>query len=368
MLAARRMMFSRIGRVLVPWNATGWRYKQVARTDATDYSAASYNDSAWSVGQAPMGSDNIGGHAFDSWGGYNTNWDLDTRMWIRRDVGAVSPTDKVTLFYRIDNIISFWWNGVLVVNEDNNADGSNAAFPVTIPRGALDATSNILAIRATDDADTPVPDKCDIDCEVADTGLPYESILQDDFHHSNGTLSGVSPQVGATWATSAPGFGNTPRSLNISANKAVQQAYSSASQNGNISDVGATNYTATVTFVVGSNSARVNLGMFVCAKATYGDGFQIAYSGGNVLLFRTQANVSGPSVSVGTLSAGSTHTLTVIVAPIQIVVKLDGTFLFNYAPTVTEQAANGTYAGPAAYQDGSNDDGTGYFTAFLVTI
>lgn len=156
--------------VIVPWNATGWKYKQVSRTDPTDYSAASYDDSAWAVGQAPMGSDNVGGNGFDQYGGYNVNWDLDTRIWLRRALGHIASGSVIALSIRVDNYVSAWWNGSLVVNEwADPSGGLGSPHNVTLPSSVLSG-SNVLAIRATDDPPGS-NDKCVIDLEITGSGV-----------------------------------------------------------------------------------------------------------------------------------------------------------------------------------------------------
>lgn len=153
--------------VIVPWNATGWKYRQIGPTDASDYSSPMYDDTAWSLGQAPFGMDNQGGHLLDAWGGYSTPWSLDTRLWLRRTLGSL-PTGVLvaTVYVRIDNFCDIYWNGTLLGSFSHVTgtpeDYSNP-YNVTVPSALVDAT-NVLALRYTDDTTPASIDACFADC------------------------------------------------------------------------------------------------------------------------------------------------------------------------------------------------------------
>jgi len=145
-----------VSEIIVPWNATGWKYQQF-NTDTSDYSGVSFDDSAWAVGQAPMGSDGgqasagvAPGHGYDSLGGYNTPWHTDTRMWLRRVLGPLPiGTGAVTVNFRADNWGSLYWNGNHFYG-DSAFSGGFTLFTVSVPPTLLDNV-NLLAVRATDD-------------------------------------------------------------------------------------------------------------------------------------------------------------------------------------------------------------------------
>lgn len=147
----------------VPFSDEGWKYLQVARTDAADYSATSFDDSAWATGTPPFGSDENGGHDFDLYGGYATAWALDTRLWVRRTLGP--GITAATVRWRVDNSIAIWWNGQVVQAEFNDpAGGLGSPSAIAVPSSALGG-NNVIAVRATDDAPTS-GDKCVLDIQV----------------------------------------------------------------------------------------------------------------------------------------------------------------------------------------------------------
>lgn len=131
--------------IIVPFGASGWNYKQIAPTDATDYSTAAYDDSAWTVGAAPLG------HNGSTSRPIATAWDAETRLWLRRTFPAVT---EATVTVKIEDNAHVWLNGTLVANIPTAGAGSANIDGITveIPESALNATSvNVLAIRADDE-------------------------------------------------------------------------------------------------------------------------------------------------------------------------------------------------------------------------
>lgn len=146
--------------VLVDWDATGWKNKQVALTDTTDYSSPSFDDSAWSTNQAAFG-----GYATSPGTSFNTAWSLDTSMWLRR---SVTGADALRVTVRIDNFATVWINGTEVVSAQPGSDlpGELEFGPFLVPSGVADPTSNVIVVRADDDAASESGDRCFIDLKV----------------------------------------------------------------------------------------------------------------------------------------------------------------------------------------------------------
>lgn len=133
--------------ILVPWAASGWSYLQVTLTDATDRSAVAFDDSAWTVGQAPFGV------AIDVWPLPPASpWALDTALWLRRHITLPAAGATVTVSLRVDNYAKAYWNGTLIYD-------SGVTTPVDITVAvppALVLVDNVLAVHAIDDAATGV--------------------------------------------------------------------------------------------------------------------------------------------------------------------------------------------------------------------
>lgn len=152
-----------VSSVIVAFAASGWKWKQIGRTDATDYSASAYDDSAWSTATAPFGESNPDGRieSLTGWPNEGTTWDQATRMWARRTIAATAGTD-LYLKLRLNRYHVCYLNGVQV------ADGTQVTTEetYTVP-GSLVLASNVLAIRATDDTNTGTNTGCYFDVEVS---------------------------------------------------------------------------------------------------------------------------------------------------------------------------------------------------------
>lgn len=132
----------------------GWSYKQVVSADSADYSADGYDASAWAVGQSPFASE--AGHPYAGEGGFpavkNTNWDLDTNIWIRRSF-TVRKVGSFSLTIFVDNFATAWINGVLVLPRVGSipTPGSDAFMhAINVPSGILRAGINTIAVKCED--------------------------------------------------------------------------------------------------------------------------------------------------------------------------------------------------------------------------
>ena len=131
---------------LLPFASAGWKWLQVARTDATDYSAAAFDDSGWATATAGFGD---GGDMADDTGGpHATLWAKQTRMWARRTLTGLTIGQDINVTIRVDRDIVLYLDGANVHASSPNGIQSNAV----IAGSAVTATSMVLACRATDEA------------------------------------------------------------------------------------------------------------------------------------------------------------------------------------------------------------------------
>lgn len=139
-------------------SVSAWRYKVVPRSDAADYSAPSFDDSAWPLGQAPfasfhdMGSaywDGVASHGFYTSPG--TNVPQATAVWMRGTLTLRAPGRSVTFRAWVDNGIQFFVNGVKVI-DDYGVFGHY--LEVVLPASTFIDGANAVAVRGTDDDNT----------------------------------------------------------------------------------------------------------------------------------------------------------------------------------------------------------------------
>jgi hypothetical protein len=131
------------GSVLVPYEATGWRWSgTMDRTDNTDYSSPSFNDSGWSVVQAAFGDITTG---ILDWPYPHETWPARRRMWARRTFGAVAGV-SLTIRARIEYEAAFYLNGVLV---GSVAPHATEMTPIVVP-GTSVLSTNSIAVQVTD--------------------------------------------------------------------------------------------------------------------------------------------------------------------------------------------------------------------------
>lgn len=146
----------------VPYTSDGWSFYRTTYGDATDRSAVDYDDDSWESGRAPFGV--VQGTPPYDWPTPNTTWDLDSRIWLRRDVGA-EPGRDLEVTVRYDNMVAVYWNGALIASAGSDADPPDTLGPLTID-GADVLPTNVIAIRATDDSDTSPSDDSYIDVMI----------------------------------------------------------------------------------------------------------------------------------------------------------------------------------------------------------
>lgn len=146
-----------------PAQLSDWKYKQIGSADATDYSSPAYDDSAWTIGDAPFGSFEDGSHdGLDQAHDYNpafavkfaTNWTTNTRLWMRRTLTlSAVPAGGFRLIGYIEDHAAVYVNGVLVASTVENPPGG-AGFTVDIAADKFVVGDNAIAVRCDDEAPT----------------------------------------------------------------------------------------------------------------------------------------------------------------------------------------------------------------------
>ncbi|MDQ7996062.1 MAG: hypothetical protein AAGC76_09425 [Luteibacter sp.] len=142
-----------------------WKYLQTTLADSTNYSAKTFNDSAWLVGNAPFGNltQNDGGvgtaaHAYDSRfkATISTQTNLNQRAWIRRHITlAEVPDAGFRLVGYFDNSVKVYVNGTLAY------DGSTSTaqgVTTVVSSAAFVVGDNVLAVQCDDQAN-PIPNQ-----------------------------------------------------------------------------------------------------------------------------------------------------------------------------------------------------------------
>jgi hypothetical protein len=137
-----------------------WKYKQIAASDSTDYSAADYDDSGWSVGAAPFGSWEDGrdgglpdAHAYDPRFAldFATPWTAFTRLWLRRTLTlAEVPAGGYTMVSYIEDNCHVYINGNLVLDSPDNPVGGSG-LTTAIDASYFVIGANSIAVQCDDE-------------------------------------------------------------------------------------------------------------------------------------------------------------------------------------------------------------------------
>lgn len=129
---------------LLAFEAAGWKWLQIGRTDATDYSAAAFDDSGWATVAAAFGDG--GDMAQPGLPAHTTLWQKTTRMWARRTLTGITPGLAITGTIRADEASVIYLDGVAVWS------GSPNGYEMAVAIDAADVTSSsmVLAVRTTD--------------------------------------------------------------------------------------------------------------------------------------------------------------------------------------------------------------------------
>lgn len=142
--------------------AAGWRYQQIALTDATDYSSPAFDDSAWASGSTSFGqggSSYIGGTAFA------TVWERGTRIWIRR--ADIPEKSGYRVYVQHDDDAQIYWNGTLIADFPGSATGDDIpGDEVAVPASAIVAGAQAIAVRCSDTSEITESSGCKIDVRI----------------------------------------------------------------------------------------------------------------------------------------------------------------------------------------------------------
>lgn len=126
--------------VLVDYGATGWSYRQVVNTDATDYSTTA---AGWTAeGEAPFGANRAG---------IVTPWAPESRLWIRR---TLPPLAELSVTVRVEDGADVYVNGHLIGSTGIAGASASHLNPITYaadPAYLNDDADNVVAIKADDE-------------------------------------------------------------------------------------------------------------------------------------------------------------------------------------------------------------------------
>jgi hypothetical protein len=161
---AKLSQASKTAVVLLPFKSTGWSYKIIGRTDATDYSAAAFDDSAWTVAAAAFGA---GPTSRQPWPPA-TAWPVDGRIWLRRH--DIPEGSGYTIKGRVEDQVEVWWNGNYVGTFTNGNNYPSIEWSLDIPAEYVVDGLQTIAIRATDEAGGDATDAAFIDIQIS--GIP----------------------------------------------------------------------------------------------------------------------------------------------------------------------------------------------------
>lgn len=132
---------------VVPYGAADYRYLQVSSGGGpATFSDAGFDDSAFSVGDAPFGhATGFGCHLVPV-----TGWSPNTDLLVRRVVSLPAGTNAVVIRMAVDNDVELFWNGTSVGAFQHDGCASRDSLEVAIPDGLITAGNNVLAARAID--------------------------------------------------------------------------------------------------------------------------------------------------------------------------------------------------------------------------
>jgi hypothetical protein len=162
-----------------------WKYYATTLSDSTDYSASSFDDTAWPVGGAPFGNldrstppgkaQYIADFNSSLSATIRTPMALDTRMWIRRKIYLPQiPPSGFQLIGWLDNGYAMYVNGVEI---DSGYSAIGAGISKTLTSDGFVEGDNILAVRCDDDATTNASDVCYFDFLLQPLGLPSNTAM-----------------------------------------------------------------------------------------------------------------------------------------------------------------------------------------------
>ncbi len=130
---------------LVPWADSTWKYVVVAPGEQQGFESPSFDDSEWTAGRAPFGTQTCSGGTAPA-----TGWPANTSLLARMRLNLSCPTDEIFVRVVVDDRIQVWVNGLDVTNSQGSGHACGNSFVFQVPREALIAGDNTIAVRATD--------------------------------------------------------------------------------------------------------------------------------------------------------------------------------------------------------------------------
>lgn len=138
---------ARAATTILPYEATGYKYLQVSSgNEPAGWQNESFNDSAWSTGDAAFGSG--GGCPLQPTG--KTHWDVNTDILLRKAISLPAGTSGVTVNVAVDNDINVYWNGTQVGSATHDGCPAYNDFAFSVPDNLLASGSNLLAVEGID--------------------------------------------------------------------------------------------------------------------------------------------------------------------------------------------------------------------------
>lgn len=128
-----------------------WKYLVLSKSDTTDYSGPSFDDSGWATGSAPFASRAAsGGYNPSAYGFSNTPATVvpvGKRVWTRCDVYCTADQTSITFKAWVDNNAKLYVNGELVATVGGYYGGY---YTATLPAGTFHAGVNHIALDSWD--------------------------------------------------------------------------------------------------------------------------------------------------------------------------------------------------------------------------
>ncbi|MBI4504222.1 MAG: hypothetical protein HY691_01695 [Chloroflexi bacterium] len=132
---------------VIPFQATGYKYKVVAWGAESGFQQPAYNDASFSTGNAAFGT--TFGCAFNTNGSVKTTWPPNTDLLLRKQFTLPPGAHSLRVQGTVDNDATVYINGQLIGSVQSGfCLTSNIDF--TAPDSLLIAGTNLLAIRGHD--------------------------------------------------------------------------------------------------------------------------------------------------------------------------------------------------------------------------
>lgn len=166
------------------YQATCWKYQQVAQGSGGGFEATTFDDTAWATGQGAFGSS--GGCAVANNGSIHTAWATNTDLLVRRHIEMAPGATGVQVWLTIDNdITAIYWNGVQIGGPSSHENCANPDDRVFAVSPGLIIADNVLAIRARDRGSEAY-----FDARVITGGMPIETAPDGTILRENGATGG----------------------------------------------------------------------------------------------------------------------------------------------------------------------------------